>query len=118
MLNSIERPAKEFKGILYATAGKYKKRTVRVVATESVHISDLNWSGGTRSSYRACTLDGRPVGNLDKYHRPAPWNNPAEGQTLPTVPGTVVVEFGYFCGKESVATIYVHPSDMPKLLVA
>lgn len=117
-MNSIERPAKEFAKILRATCGNYRKRNVLIQAAETVHVYDLNWSGGTRSEYRACTIDGQFLGGLDKYNAMAPWANPAEGQMLPTVQGAVVVRSGFFCGKESIATIYVHPSDMPKLLTA
>ncbi len=110
------RPAKEFKQILANTIGDYRKREVTIVVCESFTVSDLNWSGGTRSEYRACSPNGNFAGSLDRYNHMAPWDNVAEGKSLPTVPGVVVVRSGYFCGKTSQATIYVHPTDMPKLL--
>jgi hypothetical protein len=102
--------------IVRATFPAYKRKKVMVRASETVSIQDLNWSGGTRSQYRACTFDGRSLGSLDKYSALAPWDNPAEGQTLPVPAGAVVVRGGHFCGKESLLTIHVNPADMPKYL--
>jgi hypothetical protein len=104
--------------IVKATFPSYKRRKVYIRATETVHIQDLNWSGGTRSEYHACTLDGRSLGSLDHYSQLAPWDNPAEGQQLPVPAGAVVVRGGYFCGKESLLAIHVNPTDMPKYLPA
>ena len=115
MSNGIERPAAEFKAFLPG----YRKRKVRVVAAESVTLCDLNWSGGTRSQYRAHAIaTAREVGNVDRYNAFAPWDNPAEGARLPVPPGAIVIRTGFFCGKESMATIYVNPADMPRLLPA
>ena len=102
--------------IVKATFPSYKRKKVYVKASESVSIQDLNWSGGTRCEYRACTLDGLELGSLDRYSAMAPWNNPAEGQLLPVPIGACVVRGGYFCGKESLLTIHVNPADMPKYL--
>ena len=102
--------------IVKATFPSYRRKKVYVCASETVQVYDLNWSGGTRSQYRACTLDGRELGALDKYSACAPWNNPAEGQTLPVPVGAVVVRGGHFCGKESLLCLTVNPADMPKYL--
>jgi hypothetical protein len=48
----------------------------------------------------------------------APWNNQAEGVTLPVMPGTVLVEHCLFCGTDLGLRIYCNPADMPKLLPA
>ena len=66
--------------------------------------------------YRACTIDGRFVGAADKHHPVAPWENKAEGATVPVPQGHVVVQHGCFCGRPSILTITVHPADLPKLL--
>ena len=39
--------------IVKATFPSYKRRKVYIRATETVHIQDLNWSGGTRREYHA-----------------------------------------------------------------
>jgi hypothetical protein len=46
----------------------------------------------------------------------APWENVAEGKTLPVPQGYVVVRGGHVCGKASILTITVNPADMPRLL--
>ena len=108
---------KEVAAIVNATFPEYKGRKIRVAATETVGLYDLNWSGGTRSQYRACTLEGRSLGSSAKYNAMAPWDSrQVEGQFLPLVPGACVVEHQIFCGKETGLRIYVHPSDMPKML--
>jgi hypothetical protein len=103
--------------IVRATFPSYKRKKVLVRATETITFSDLNWSGGTRSEYRACTLGGVELGSMDRYHQYAPWDvRQVEGQSVPIPQGSVVVRGGYFCGKESLLTIHVHPADMPKYL--
>lgn len=119
MYQRIEIAAKDVAAILKATFPSYRKRKVSVVASESVSLQDLNWSGGTRSEYRACTIDGQSLGTLARFNAMAPWDSrQIEGASLPLVAGAVVVRGGYFCGKESTITIHVHPADMPKYLPA
>ena len=116
-MQSVELTPKDVPQIIRATFPAYKRRKVRIVAAEKIMLTDLNWSGGTRSEYRACTLEGSPLGNTDKYNAMAPWDaRQIEGQSLPLIAGACVVRSGYFCGKESLLTIYVHPSDMPRYL--
>lgn len=103
-------------GIVKATFPNYKRQKVYIRATESVTLSDLNWSGGTRSEYRACTLDGQQMGDTARFSQCAPWENPAEGLNVPVPAGHVVVRGGHFCGKESILTLHVNPTDMPKYL--
>lgn len=104
--------------IIRATFPEYRGRKIRVYPAEAVYVHDLNWSGGTRSRYRACTLDGKSLGGMDRYNAMAPWVNPAEGAKLPTMAGACVVEHTIFCGKDAGIRIAVHPSDMPRLLPA
>jgi hypothetical protein len=110
----IKREAKEFKAIL-ACIG-YRKRACYIVPSETITLQGLNWSGGSRNSYTAATLDGRPLGNAHHHHSPAPWFNAAEGARLPIPPGACVIQHGTFCGRDSVAYIYVNPADMPRVL--
>lgn len=100
--------------IVRATYPDYKKRRVYIQAASSVMLYSLNWSGGSRNEYRACTLDGQPVGTAERFNHVAPWENPAEGKQVPLPQGVVIVRGGYFCGKESTLTLYVHPDDMPR----
>jgi hypothetical protein len=104
--------------LVRGTFPNYQGRKFRVEAAEAVTLADLNWSGGTRSQYRACTLTGEPTGGADRYNAMAPWANPAEGQRLPVPAGFAVVEHTQFCGKDLGLRIYLNPVDMPKLLEA
>lgn len=113
MFQAIEMPAKEFKRFLPTD---YRKRNVRVCAAESVTLLDLNWSGGTRSTYTILTMTGEPVSSTARYSALTPWDNYAEGKSLPIPEGFVVVETGFFCGKQSTARIYINPANMPKFL--
>ena len=109
---------KDFKHIVGATFPNYRKRSVYVGQSDTVTLHDLNWSGGTRSIYRACTIDGKPLETAVNMSAPAPWNNPYEGQTINIPPGMVVVQGGDFCGKPSTLFIYFSPGDTPKQLTA
>lgn len=102
--------------IVRATFPDYKRKTVYLQPDTSVTLMDLNWSGGSRSQYRTCTIDGNPIGSADKYSAFAPWNNPAEGMTLPIPSGMVAVRGGHFCGKVSLLTLHINPENMPLYL--
>lgn len=112
----IEVPSKQVKSIIDATFPGYRKRKVYIKATESVKFYDLNWSGGTRNMYKACSLDGQHSGSGSQMNQPAPWNNKFENLECPVTPGCAIVQGGFFCGKEQTLTIFVHPHDMPKLI--
>lgn len=116
MTTSFELPTKEIAAL--AKALGYRKRKVFVRAVTSVRLTDLNWSGGSRSEYAAVRLADMATVRQGKMSRPAPWANPYEGQEVPLVPGLAIAETGYFCGKPSTMRLYVHPEDMPKLLAA
>lgn len=112
---SIERKAREFSAILGQLG--YRKLRVYVRASEFVTLMDLNWSGGTKSEYHTFQIDGaKPLGSTERYSRIHPANNYAEGVRVPIPRGAIVVETGFFCGKESTATIYINPADMPLLI--
>lgn len=115
-MNRIELKAKDVKPLINATFPKYRKRKVIIRVTDKVKFYDLNWSGGTRSEYRACTVAGKPIDNRVDMSRPAPWNNPYEGLEIDLPKDAVIVEGGYFCGKPRTLYINVHPDNMPKLL--
>jgi hypothetical protein len=105
--------------LVRATFPDYRGRKLRVEARTSVSLQDLNWSGGSRTQYRACTLDGQPTGNSNKYHAMAPWDSrQVEGQSLPVPSGFAVVRHTIFCGKDLGLTVTINPADMPRLLPA
>ncbi len=105
--------------IVRATFPTYKRKKITIRPSESVQFQDLNWSGGTRCEYRSCTVDGQQLGSMDRYHSFAPWDvRQVEGQSIDIPAGAIVVRGGYFCGKESVLELNVHPADMPKYLPA
>lgn len=119
-MNSIELKANDpaIVAIVRATFPAYRKRKVYLRASETVTLQELNWSGGSRSEYNTCTLDGRAIGSTLPYSAVVPWENKAEGATLPIPSGMACVRGGFFCGKESTLTIIVNPADMPKYLTA
>lgn len=104
--------------IVKATFPDYRRQKVYVKPGEAVELHDLNWSGGTRSEYRACSLSGVSAGDASRYNACAPWANPAEGLRVSIPAGMVVVRGGHFCGKVSALTLHVNPSDMPKYIGA
>ena len=115
-MNSIKVKRKEVLGIIQATFSDYSGRKIKVVVSNSCTLHDLNWGGGTRYEYRACTIDGKALGDSGKYNAIAPWDNYAEGAIVPIPSGCIMVSRGCFCGHDTGLTIYVNPSDMPKLL--
>ena len=114
----IRVKTKDVKRIVDATFPNYHRREVVVDARETVTFHDLNWSGGTKSEYRACAIDGTSTGRQVDLSRPAPWNNPYEGLTVQIPIDCVIVMGGYFCGKERLLYFYVHPANMPKFITA
>lgn len=99
---------------LAATFPEYRGRKLRVHVAERVTFYDTNWSGGTRSEYRAVREDGRSTGRLAV---PAPWANPVEGATVDLPQDTVLAEHTVFCGKDAGVCFYVHPARL-RLLAA
>ena len=112
-------PRKSVQTILNATFPNYRKVKVAIQANGKCHFSDLNWSGGSRSEYRSCTLDGRSLASMANYNQMAPWDpRQIEGQSVDIPRGACIVSAGTFCGKPATAVIHVHPDDMAKLLPA
>ena len=110
--------AKDFKSIIKATFPKYRKRSVYIKASDTVTFYDLNWSGGTKADYRACKTDGTPLERQVDMGMMAPWENPYEGKTVNIPKGCVVVEGGFFCGKERILYITFNPLDAPRQITA
>lgn len=100
--------------LIKATFPEYNGRKVCVVVCDRVQISDLNWSGGSRSQYRSCTLDGRATGSADAHNQSPPWNNQVEGSQVALEANHAIVEHSIFCGKDMGLTIYVRPDGLPR----
>lgn len=96
-MQTIKVRKTEVAPLVVATFPDYKGRRFSVRVANQVRLDDLNWSDGTRSQYRACTLTGERLGSTDRYNAMAPWDrNQIEGQTLPLVPGAAVVKHTIF----------------------
>lgn len=118
MFNAIAVKRAEVAPLVNATFPDYKGRKFKVVCASTVTLYNLNWDGGSRNVYRTCTTEGQQLGTSARANAAAPWNNPAEGKTLPLPQGAVCVMQSDFCGKDCGLTIYINPEDMPKLLPA
>jgi len=84
----------------------YKGKKFLVQPTETVSFHNLNWSGGTKNTYKALALSAKA-----KACSLAPWANPLEGQTKLLPKGCVVVKRTWTYGEEANITVFVHPED-------
>ncbi len=116
MYKPIEVNPKSVVKIIQATFPDYRRKKVRIYPANSVVFNGVNWSGGSKSVYKACAIDGNKMPNQPDMGVSAPWNNPFEGLECNIPQGFVIVEGGWFLGKVSILTIYVNPEDMPKLI--
>jgi len=116
MSDPIKVSKKDVAAIVTATFPEYTGRKFKVNASGRVMLLDLNWSGGSRSQYRAATLDGKSLGGMDRWNHVWPGHNIAEGKTLDIPAGATVVRHSIFMGRDSGLTIFVNPNDMPRLL--
>ena len=107
-MGTTKAKAKDWKKVIKATFPNNRKRAVYVKHTDKVTFYDLNWSGGTRSKYRACLVDGRPLNGGGGLNAPAPWVNPYEGLTVDLPIGAVIVCESVFCGEFTPLTIYIN----------
>jgi len=80
MARDIELPATEFRSICSQLV--YRRRKVRVQATESVMLTDLNWSGGTRNTYHGLDIESGAIATASQLSRPHPMDNEAEGARI------------------------------------
>ncbi len=115
-MDFIKIKTKDVRAVVNATFPKYRKRTVVIRPTTKVTFFDLNWSGGTKADYRACTVAGDPLERKHDMGMAAPWNNPFEGKEIDLPKDVIIVEGGYFCGKDRQLYLHVHPDNMPKFI--
>lgn len=101
--------------MLPAIAKHFDAREYAVEFTETVHLSDGYWSGGSKSEYCGVNLatgDRLDCGGVE-------FGNPFTHPDQPIVrllPGYAVVKTGWFCGKKVRPTVYLHPDNAAKLL--
>jgi hypothetical protein len=76
--------------IIAATFPDYRGQKIRVRPATSESLQDLNWSGGSRSQYRACTLDGRSLGTSAEYHTHRPHHHLSSGRYAETSPSSAL----------------------------
>lgn len=106
-MNRIEvRSSGEFRSLCKQLG--YRRKKLHVIAVDSVTLTDLNWCEGTRNTYHTMALETASQLN--------PMDNEMEGARVALIPDHVIIRTGFFCGKESLMTIYVHPNNMPKFL--
>ena len=114
-MNRIEvRSSGEFRSLCKQLG--YRRKKLHVIAVDSVTLTDLNWCEGTRNTYHAMVLETGELKTASQLSVPHPMDNEMEGVRVALIPDHVIIRTGFFCGKESLMTIYVHPNNMPKFL--
>jgi len=116
----------DFRDIVKVAAPGYRGKKLKICLNSDgrLTLQNLNWSGGTRSTYVACRLGAgeSPAPTLLPNHvdmnSPHPQNNRYEGITIEIPSGVVVVEHSLFCGSDMGLTIHAHPEDVAALLPA
>lgn len=106
--HSISWESKHFKNLKKKFS--YKKKWISLSAEQTCHLYNQHWDGGSRSEYTF-------VYPKDWGIRPcpvSPWNAP-EGK-VEHVPGQLVIETGFFCGKPSTMRVRGLPMDLAALL--
>lgn len=110
----LSRADKTVKAILGAAGIEYSGRKISGVVAETVRLSNLNWSEGTRTYYYAVDLADL-VGRGMACE--APWNEQREGLEVLVPAGFAIVEHHYF-GTSEWVTIKINPADAARVLPA
>ena len=113
MPNQIKVKKSQVAHMVQATFPNYRGRKFMVIITPSVTFSELNWSGGTKSTYIAVDMS---TGRQGRIPQRAPWAQPAEGQRRDLPPNVCVVEHAHFCGTDMGLRFYVHPDAAQRVL--
>ncbi len=93
----------------------YRKKNVFLTAATGVNLTDLNWSGGSRSEYTVVDLDTGVMSGVGD-HMAAPWDNADENRRVNITPRQIIVKTGMFCGKPSTMSITVHPDTKNEIV--
>lgn len=115
-MDTIKVKKNQIKRLLEATFPEYSGRSFRITPAERVTLVDVNWGGGTRNSYRGCTIEGVATGDIDHIAWKAPWTHGADGASVAIPPGGVLAVHEIFCGKDLGIRFYVHPTNIAPLL--
>lgn len=99
--------------LLDKTFPNYRGRKLKVAVASTVTLHNVNWGGGTRSQYKAVSLDATKSGT---YEAPAPWAHTHEGLKVAIPQGVAIACHRIFCGVDTGITFYVRPDDMPTLI--
>mgnify|MGYP000446863879 CR=1 FL=1 len=105
----------EIERVIRAANPKYRKHKAIVVAGPRVTLHGTYWSGGSRTSYFGVNLSTFQCGGAPHYNPPQ-FGGPQSDPVVNLEPGAAIVALGTFCGKTATATVYVHPSNVAKLL--
>ena len=114
MHTTIKIKKAEARHLINATFPDWKGRKIQVDVSGVVYLCNLNWDGGSRSQFRACTLEGRRTGSMDSYNQTAPWLHEAEGAKINIPEGHCVIRHSICMGKDCGLTIHINPNDAPK----
>ena len=105
----------EFKQVIKAADSTYKKRKAFFHVAENVALSGTYWDGGSRYTYTAVNLaNGYSLGA--PQYAPPQFGGPKQAPNVSIPAGVAIVKTGYFCGKQAIASVYLNPADVAKLL--
>lgn len=113
-MTKVEVDSKHFRSL--CTVLGYRRRKIRVVATQSVTLHGLNWDSGSKNTYHSADLSTDEIKTHSSFGNPHPWFNEREGAKVALPENIIVIRTGVFLGKEAMMEIYVHPNNMPKLI--
>ena len=115
-MTQIALERKQAEPIIAATFPGFTGKRITLTVSESVTLSGLNWCEGSRSMYRACTIDAKPCPSTIDLGFAPPWDNPFEGKTFPLPQGYVIAELHQ--GSYECLYIHINPADGGNLLPA
>ena len=84
----------------------YGGRTFKATITESVTLTNITWSGGTRSVYTLYNMITNGASSILNK----------DGATIAVQSGYAVIEHSIFCGKDMGLTFYIHPDNATTFL--
>jgi len=105
----------EIKAIIRAAEPSYKRREAVIVVQAAVTLTDTYWDGGSRSIYTAVNMLTRRSAGAPQYDPPQ-FGGPKETPVVTLPENIAIVRTGTMCGKTARAYVYVHPSNLAKLL--
>ena len=112
MNNTLHFDRNDIPSTLLRAVDGYSGRKFRVTARESVTLTDMQWSGGTRSTYTVVNL---ATGETKPITDPRPFpQNQYTPEPIKTVNDWCVVEHSMFCGKDMGITFHVHPDNIDR----